>query len=116
MVKHRGRWLVLGLALLARAGWTAEDPLLAEARKAPPISGVFTPYATAIEISGNGAQAGRYLAPHSEIGLSVDDLSLRAADGFDALDLWAHGLFGYNQRGLLQVWPGSIAVARRIGA
>ncbi len=114
MVKHRQRWLVLGLALLARAGWTAEDPLLAEARKAPPISGVFTPYATAIEISGNGAQAGRYLAPHSEIGFNVDDLSLRGADGFDALDLWAHGLFGYNQRGLLQVWTKEIPARLRV--
>ncbi|MBI5833247.1 MAG: hypothetical protein HZB16_13200 [Armatimonadetes bacterium] len=114
MSKHRTSWLVLGLALLGRAGWAAEDPLLAEARKAPPISGVFTPYASAFEVSGNAAQAGRYLAPHAEVGFSVDDLSLRAADGFDALDLWAHGAFGYNQRNLLQVWTHEIPARLRV--
>lgn len=114
MVKHRTRWVVLSLALLSRAGWAVEDPLMAEARKAPPISGVFTPYATAHEVSGNTAQAGRYLAPHSEIGFDIDNLSLRGADGFDALDLWAHGLFGYNQQGLLQVWTREVPARLRV--
>ncbi len=106
-------WL-LPLALIAGGAAAQNEELLAEAAKAPPVSGTISPYVQVAGVSGESAWAGRYLAPNSEIGLDIHDFSLRGDDGFDTFDLWARGLFG-NQRSILaQLWTRNIPARLRV--